>query len=197
MCVGWQVPKVQSAFVLQSTHWPFSPSLDVSQTWPFEQSVLAWQGSHVFVFGLHTGAPPEQSMFDWQPTHVPVVVSQMAVLPVQADVFVASHWTQAPFVPHRGVAPVQSAAVHARHVSLVVSQMGVGTAQLESTMHPTHCPAFGAVVLVWQTGVVPVQPMPLSYSVQGRQLGSVERPSQMGICATQESAKSDQMSCTV
>jgi hypothetical protein len=107
-----------------------------------------------------------QSAFDAQPRHVPVVASQMLVGATQAAWSVASHCTHRPaFAPvvsqtgvapvqsaavharhappgsHTGVAPVQSADEHARHVWLVASQIVIGSAHCAAVVHGVGGPA--------------------------------------------------------
>jgi hypothetical protein len=113
-----------------------------------------------------------------QPTHV-LFGPQYGVPPVHAVVCVESHCTQepalAPDVSHTPFAPVQSAAVHARHVSVDVSQMGVFPvhAALLLAVHCTHSPA--RLPVVSHAGVAPEQ----SPALQARHVWLVA--SQMGV----------------
>ena len=52
-----------------------------------------WQ---VLVVVLHTGVVPLQFASVRHPTHTPPLTSHTGVAPVQAVLFVAEHWPQAP-----------------------------------------------------------------------------------------------------
>ena len=94
------------------------------------------------------------------PTHV-LFGPQYGVPPVHAVVCVGSHCTQEPALPpdvsHTPFAPVQSAAVHARHLSVDVSQMGVFAVHAVALLavHCTHSPA--RLPIVSHAGVAPEQ----------------------------------------
>ena len=124
--------------------------------------------------GSHTGVVAGHCASEVQPTQVFDIVSQTGVMPVQAELFVAVHWTQmSSGVLHAGAAlvqfasvvqpsvqtcvavlqtpfaPVQSAFVlHWTHLSAVVSQAGVGVMQavLLVASHWTHAPELVPVV---------------------------------------------------
>jgi hypothetical protein len=147
---------VQSLFVLQSTH---DPPLD-EHTCPLEQSPLM-QARHVLVPVSQNAVGAVQSAFDAQATQVKVVVLQIGVAPVHADLSVPSHCTQLPFfepvISHTAFGAVQSLETHARHLSVVPSQIGVPAVQAveRADVHCTHCPA--RLPALSHAGVAPVQ----------------------------------------
>ena len=128
--------------------------LVVSHT-PWLQSEFCMHATQRPVATSHALFEPEaQSTLVAQPRHVWLVPSQMGVLPLQFAF--APHATHspaaAPLVSHTGFAPVQSAALHARHACAVASQMGAAPVHCALDRQPTHAP-----VAVSQFGVAPVQ----------------------------------------
>lgn len=175
-------------------------------------SLSAAHARHTWVATLQTGVAPEQSASALHATQVSLVVLHTAVGATQAAVFPALHCTQrpalAPAVSHAGVAPLQSVALeglHARHVNVPGSQMGVPPPQSALVTHVRHTLAATSQMAVGathaagraavhctqrpefapstsHTGVAPVQSVGRAAS-QARQL--CVTPSQIGVAPPQ------------
>jgi hypothetical protein len=197
---------VQFESALHWTHWPFSASIDVSQTpmphcpslvhaphtWLLQigaaglQSALLTQATQVFVDVSQIGVAPEQSVLARHWTQVNEVVLHFGFAPVQLAVLVPSHCTQAP-VPGPDVSqnvpvPHSPEFAQARHTSPpALLQTGVVPLQPAFVRHCTQWPSSGSAAPVAQNGVLPLQPhAPLSSLATHRRHVAVSAPGQIG-----------------
>lgn len=214
----WSVAGLQTCAVVHAprlaavhgTHAPARAPVVTHTGLAEGHSALEAHARHTCVVVLHTGVAPAQLASVRHGTQVSVVGLHAGVAPVQAAALEAVHCTQrpasVPAVAQTAVAPEQSvalAALHARHVCAVASQMGVPAPQSALVRHAmqtlfgtsqvagaTHAAAFVAVHCtqrpelvpdVAQTGVAPEQSV--RAASQARQVRVV--PSQIGVAPLQ------------
>jgi hypothetical protein len=130
-------------------HVPFPVSCNGAASGPASTPVSlpasgVGRDSHMWLVRLHC-CVALQSVSARQPTHTCVASLHTGVAPVQAESFVAVHWTQVPalvpLVAHAGVVPPQSVVrlgSHPRHVLVVGSHEGVDRGQSVFVRHPTQ-----------------------------------------------------------